>query len=1122
MTKHIISDGDARSQALDPTHSCIVQAPAGSGKTGLLTQRFLALLARVNEPEEVLAITFTRKAAAEMRDRVLQALQAVDGPEPVDDYGRQNWRLAHAVRQRDAAADWQLSGNPNRLRILTFDALNHSLAKQLPLTSALGAVPTVAQDPVPAYRLAARRSIALLDHPDYGDDVARVLSHVENRIDQLEQLLCTMLARRDQWLGHAVDKPDTRRLIDHLGSTVVEHLNKLSEACPVDWLRELCRIAAQAAENLRRHNPSNDRLAQQVRDSGVPATDWQALPHWQALAQLLLTAKGEPRRRWDKRVGILSPTERGLDATEKARRQDLKTTLEALAARLDGDDALLAQWVWVPRLPARPPSAAQQALLDALLRVLLHAATELNVVFAETGQMDFAEVQLRALHAIGTPEQPTDLALSLDHRLQHLLIDEFQDTSVSQFKLLQTLTAGWTPDDGRTLFAVGDPMQSIYRFREAEVGLFLHAWREGIGGVRLSPLRLSVNFRSTAGIVGWVNRHFPHILARRDDAARGAVAFSPAIAKDERDPPDSVTLNASIGFNAAEEAEAVCQLVHKALDETHQGQIAILARARSHLADIARALHQSNIPYHAVDIDPLSARPVVQDLRALTRALLHPADRLSWLTMLHTPWVGIPFDDLVAIAEPARGTLPTRLREPGLRSQISADGWTRIGRLLHVLDQAGEARGRRPLREWIEGTWLRLGGLAAAGPTGAADAAAFLDLLDSHAEADGLVDFARLDEAIEQLFAAPDAGTEGRVQLMTMHKAKGLEFDTVILPGLGRSPRPDAGELLYWMETTASNGDSRLLMAPMRHPNQKTEPISDYVRALAKDKSRLESARLVYVAATRAIRRLHLLGHVSETSGPTNGKPASDSLLARLWPAIADRFSAPPSATAATRHETPVELAPLQRLAPDWAPSELTAPLTAPLNDASSSGDVTIEFEWAGSTARHVGSIVHRYLERIAKDGLADWTIERLHTLHDRLRLGLSQLGVDDEELDTAVAKATRALSNTLSDDKGRWILDTHDDARCEWPLTLYDSQAQHFVIDRSFVDDDGVRWIIDYKTGDHRDSDLTRFLDDEQSRYRDQLENYAALVRCLEHRPIRLALYFPLFAEWRTWDFDG
>jgi len=126
---------------------------------------------------------------------------------------------------------------------------------------------------------------------------------------------------------------------------------------------------------------------------------------------------------------------------------------------------------------------------------------------AERGEADFTEIAQGAVRALGTAEAPTDLLLSMDASVRHILVDEFQDTSFSQWELLVLLTSGWQPNDGRTLFLVGDPMQSIYRFRDAQVALFLKAQSEGLGSVQLEPLTLTTNFRSHAGLVDWVQCH---------------------------------------------------------------------------------------------------------------------------------------------------------------------------------------------------------------------------------------------------------------------------------------------------------------------------------------------------------------------------------------------------------------------------------------------------------------------------------------------------------------------------------------------------------------------------------------------------------------------------------------
>ena len=150
-----------------------------------------------------------------------------------------------------------------------------------------------------------------------------------------------------------------------------------------------------------------------------------------------------------------------------------------------------------------PPATFTDAQWEALAAVVARAAASRprssSLVFAERGEVDHAEIAAGAVRALGEESAPTDLLLALDERLSHVLVDEFQDTSRSQWQLLAALTAGWTPGDGRTVFAVGDPMQSIYRFREADVGLFLRAWREGLPNVRFERLRAHHELPLAAG-----------------------------------------------------------------------------------------------------------------------------------------------------------------------------------------------------------------------------------------------------------------------------------------------------------------------------------------------------------------------------------------------------------------------------------------------------------------------------------------------------------------------------------------------------------------------------------------------------------------------------------------------
>jgi ATP-dependent helicase/nuclease subunit A len=199
----LIEDAANRQHALELA-SFIVEAPAGAGKTELLTQRYLKLLQTVNAPEEIIAITFTNKAAAEMRLRILDSLVAAAHCLPPRQAHKQiTYHLSLKALQQSQAHDWQLIENPSRLRIFTIDSLCANLARQMPLLSRFGAQPKVADDASILYTQAAEQTLALLEHADHGEVVKTALRYVENNAAQLTGLLINMLQKRDQWLGYS-------------------------------------------------------------------------------------------------------------------------------------------------------------------------------------------------------------------------------------------------------------------------------------------------------------------------------------------------------------------------------------------------------------------------------------------------------------------------------------------------------------------------------------------------------------------------------------------------------------------------------------------------------------------------------------------------------------------------------------------------------------------------------------------------------------------------------------------------------------------------------------------------------------------------------------------------------
>lgn len=1108
-----IADASDRAAALDPRASCIVQAPAGSGKTELLTQRVLVLLAGVDEPEEIVAITFTRKAAAEMRARVFRAI--ADAAQPAaDEVGvkAQTRRLALTVLQRSHERGWGLEENPQRLRVMTIDALCMQITQQMPVTAGFGGRVQIADQPQELYREAARATLdALETDGEHRDAIARVLRHFDNRSGILEQQLVGLLARRDQWLRFvtASGRAAREELEAALQQAITEALQTL-DCVPRDC-REIW-LASAAHASSQRYESAPEWPVHRLRDGSWPRAQADALPRWLALTELVLTADGDWRKRLDKNLGFPAPK-------TKADAQTLGVSRDAhqqLIERLKDVPGLLSALQSLRQLPAARYDDAQWEVLQALLDVMRLAAAQLRVVFALRGEVDFTEVAARAVLALGDEDAPTELGLALDYRIRHLLVDEFQDTSQTQIALLRRLTAGWQPGDGRTLFVVGDPMQSIYRFREADVGLFLDARRRGIGALQLDALALRCNFRSDAGIVDWVNSAFAQVLPQQENVGRGAVPYNQAVATRRAADVPAVLVHPRFDGDARAEAAMVVALVMTARQEDPQGSVAVLVRSRTHLDELMPALRGAGLKYRAVDLESLASRPVIEDLRALTRALLHPLDRIAWLAVLRAPYCGLRLADLLAVSGDlgADTALLVALRDPQRIARLDVQGKARLARVLEIVEATLAQQGRKPLRRWVESAWYALGGPAALRePRDLGDAQQFFAALEELAPGAALDDLDALDLHLRELRATPDPLADGSLSLMTIHKSKGLEFDTVIVPGLGRTTRSDTAPPVVF-----SRGSTAFLLAPVQPRGDESDPSYRYLRALEADKQVFEDGRLLYVAATRARRRLHLIGHVGLGDDGEPKTPPPTSLLARMWPALAAAFrdaagAAPRAAVVASLQQDRPVPPPLRRLQAGWTSPPLPAGLPVIVSSAPRAAGKAPAFDWAGEVARIVGVVFHRWAQRIAAEPLACWTAARRHTLNAQLPQELQAQGVPAARSAAAAALVGQGIASLLDDARGRWLFDPlHCQARSEWALTAaLDGVPQRYVIDRSFIDAQGTRWIVDFKTSRHEGSDLSAFIAAERERYAPQLQTYAAILRRYGKEPVRTALFLPL-----------
>ncbi len=1111
----ILDDEQARHDSLDVSRSFIVQAPAGSGKTELLIQRYLKLLSVVENPEEVIAITFTRKAAAEMQFRVLSALQlAYRGQQPTQAHQQLTHVLAEAALQRDAEFGWRLISNPRRLRIQTLDSLNAMIARLRPISapeSASGVRIVVDAELKSLYRLSALATLDwLAERGPMREATREVLVHVDNNTWLYVAYLTQMLATRDQWLpfvgsGLLSEQESTTlrmRFEENLERVVADHLRRTAAVFPADAVAELLSLQGYASEHLLGAGETTSPIACLQGLTALPSVAPGATSQWLGLAELLLTKTGEFRKRVDKRQGF--------PPGDKGQKADMHGLLEKLSAQGRVGDLLHG----VRSLPPVRYSDEQWRVMLALFRLLPLAVTELKRLFAEQGVSDHIEIALSAAAALGTAENPGDVALLLDYQVRHLLVDEMQDTSSAQYRMLEALTGGWQQGDGRTLYCVGDPMQSIYRFRNAEVGQFLLARQHGIGSVRLEPLLLRRNFRSGQFLVDWFNTVFPEILAPVDEPMSGAVAYSDAVSVPQLAAIGDCCVHPLFDSRPEQEAEVGCEVIQNLLVDNPEDEVAVLVRSRTQLPNLLAALRRAGIDYRAIEIDRLTDLPEVIEVLALTRAAVHQGDRLAWLALLRAPWIALDWNDLHAlVVNDTKSTVWELLHTEDRLQAVSESGRAAIASAKSVLSELVAPRRVRGLRELVEEVWLRLGGPAILNDEyTVANVYRYFDVIEKYEQHGTLDDVAELESILDQERVSSDV--KARLQIMTMHRAKGLEFEHVVLYGLGRLPRSGDQRVLSWFDLPDEHGAQAKVISPVGPRAELTrDPVHRFIDLSEAKKDRHEQARLLYVACTRARNSLHLIGHTTTNPEADAFKPPPKrSLLHLLWGALEPQYAQAFSGDGAVGEDaarSPWLQPVLRRFEAGWKlPAAAALPGTVDQEEGVAT-DEKVEFYWVGTEARLAGTVVHRWLHAFTEERALAQTAS-LPAYRAVTERWLKEMGVGEKLIGEICERVEAALQRILEDEKGRWVI--AGEGRAELALTgVFEGEIESVILDRVRIDADGTHWIVDYKTSSHEGGNLEGFLRAEIDRYTPQLQKYKAIYGAYAGKDARCALYFPL-----------
>ncbi len=1169
-------DWEARAQALDIRRSWIVEAPAGSGKTGLLIQRYLKLLAdeSVDEPEQVLAITFTVKATEEMRDRVMAQLErARSGAASKTEFEKETRTLAEAVLRRDAERGWGLLEHPHRLRFRTIDSVCGEIARMLPVLSGGGGAQTPVEDATPMYREAARQTLLQLGGNDAELDEAlrMVLLHRDGSLADCERLLMEMLPLRNQW-GELV--PLLREELDdeYLDGTVLPRIERaleeaigaglarLSSSVPSDILSDLSLLAGEMG-HLDGYNGAPSPIAMWAGVYDAPEEIAVDLERWQGLIHLVTTKDGSWRRSFQKRFLNFE--------AEKSHVQRLAD----LTQELHDHPGILDEIKLVKLLPPAAYPPEQWRVAKALFRVLRRALAELQLVFARRGECDFAEHALLAKTAL-EHGGARDLPEALGVELRHLLVDEVQDTSTSQYRLIELLTQGWD-GQSQTVFLVGDPKQSIYIFRQARVERFVRTMRtHALGELALGSLRLTANFRSQSRLVEAFNEDFSVLFPDAGHANAEEVPYveAQAVRGPSESEAQSVVWHTALvdargdakkerRRQARVEAGQVREIIEewkrrplpaKRRNPEQPWKIAVLVRSRNVLGEIVAALKdeaKGAIPFRAVRIELLGERQEVLDLFALTRALLHPADRVAWFAVLHAPWCGLGLSELHVLTgqdqrEFAQWCVEDLMRVRG--ELLSPESCVRLERVWTVMQAARQHRTGLTASQWVERTWRSLGGDAYLSTEEMANARRYLQLLDEVEEQTGTIDLELLKRRQHDLYAEPGTA-EGAVDLMTIHGAKGLEWDVVIVPGLERREQANRDKLLTWDELDQQDEDSAsIVLAPIAGRGEDSQQLNNWLRGIAKRRVEAERKRLFYVACTRAREELHLFASPQRTAKGGIDRPYG-SLLRTAW-AVAERHFAvePPDSArilqmpaaedaeefvgdlAAAAEE--VRPARLQRLPLGFEPQTRFEGARRLSYGEAAVAPAEFERPEGSFEARAFGNAVHAFVEMLARrvaDGAdVDVLVREVPGWTPRIAAVLRAEGLAPAVVSRLATRVQGALGAMLKDSVGRWILSRREDAMSELSLTSWEERRSNVRFDRVFLAGEeplatgnDYLWIVDYKTAAHGREDADDFLAEERAKYEPQMNAYARVMkdRAPEGR-LRVGLYYPMLSRLVWW----
>jgi len=1094
-----------------PQINATVMASAGTGKTYMLVNRLVRLLLRGAKPDAILAITFTRKAAAEMQSRLTERLLAMASAD--------SDQLAELLRELGETPEPATMGLARRLyesllqsrssvRTTTFHAFCQEILLRFPLEA----------DVPPGFELLDSASELLEDarnalltqasnHPD--GDLAQALQHLLDycgSLDGMQRALCSFIDHRGDWWAYTEEAEDA---VTFALERLQSDLQVTPERDPLEhfFTEERCEQLVQFAELLAKHpNKGNTEALQAIAHARDTALPYEL--RFEACRSVFLTQKNAPRSRKASKAQAKSM---GIEG--EAQFLTLHDQLsQAVLATLDEQ---LAVTCWYAC------AAWYRAGTE-----LLHHFQQLKL---EQRLLDFTDLEWRAYRLLNHADNALWVQYKLDQRIDHLLVDEFQDTNPTQWRLLlpllQEMAAG-NDERTRSVFLVGDAKQSIYRFRRAEPRLFqaAHDWLEEHLGAGAFPLHIS--WRSAQPIMQCVNNVFDEhgpLAGRLRDFTQhdthhremwGKVTVLPLI--EEESTPDKgaeddipplrnpletarvIEQDDNYQREGTQIAETIQQLIASGqvvgrgdnAHPIHYGDIMILLRKRTHSGYYEAALRDAAIPYIGAERGTLLQSIEVSDMVALLEVLVTPYNNLSLATVLRSPLFDCSNRDLITLATSGSGGWYQRLRTVA----DTLDENHPLAVAATLMERWRQLAGKVPIHDLLDRIFDEGNVLAryrAAFPEHlvsrvSANLTRFLELaleIDSGRYPSLGHFLTRLgemrDNSDEAPDEAPEAGNAERVRLLTIHASKGLEAPVIFLADSASGDSPDKAyrTLLHWPPQAPRPERFMLLGKKEQHPEMVRLQLEQ-----EQDEAARESANLLYVALTRARQALFVSG-VKPKRGQELGWYGT--VRHALDPLETVPLDQPYNLE--TGH--PPEL-PRRQTAPLFETKTAVDPrLSQPLTLAPRFIEVAPSYQDAANTlvshggdedGRLRGIVIHRMLQEMTENRPDSWSsisnrIAAEFSLTPEAREYKNWYRECHELITDEALSAVFSLGNGVSELN-------------EVPMVYrLNDRIVHGIIDRLLIQQEEV-WVIDYKT--HAYADTSNY-PDLASHYSEQLGYY-------------------------------